>query len=284
MIKIVTDSTVQLSQEEIDQYNITIVPLSVMIDGTVYLDNVTITKEKFMDKMSESASLPTTSQPSVGSYVEVYDKLGADGSQVLSIHATGDLSGTYSAAVQGAQLSPTDVTVVDSRFIDRPLAHQVLTAAEMIEEGQSMDIILERLKELQKETTFYIGIVTLENLIKGGRISHTMGKISNFLNLKLMLQMTDKEGLTVETKGRGLKSLTKRIDKIVEEMSAAAPLKEIGITHVGLTTYSEKIIDKMTHHFPETPIHLAQASPVLMTHAGKGAFAITYLKKKGVSL
>lgn len=279
MLKIVTDSTVQLSQEEINEYNITIVPLSVMVDGTVYLDNVTITKEEFLEKMGKSKALPTTSQPSIGNYVETFDELGADGSQILSIHVTGDLSGTYSAAVQGAQLSKADVTVVDSKFIDRSLAHQVIVAAEMAQKGAEKEAILQRLKEIRKESALYVGVVSLENLIKGGRVSHTLGRISTFLNLKLMLKMTEEEGLTVDTKGRGLKSLTKRIDQVIEEMSLAEPLREIGITHVGITDYTEKLIKRMEHHFPETPIHLAQASPVLMTHAGKGAFAISYLQK-----
>lgn len=279
MLKIVTDSTVQLSQEEIDRYGITIVPLSVMIDGTVYSDNVTITKEEFLEKMGQSAALPTTSQPSVGSYLEVYEKLGADGSQVLSIHVSGDLSGTYSAAVQAAQLTKTNVTVWDSKFVDRPLAFQVLTAAEMAQEGADLDSILQQLDVVRNETVFYVGIVTLENLVKGGRVSNTLGKVSAFLNLKLMLKMTAEDGLAVDTKGRGMKSLTKQIDRIIEDVSAVSSLREISVTHVGITDYTQQLIDRLKQQFPDTPVFISQASPVLMTHAGKGAFAISYFKR-----
>lgn len=278
MLKIVTDSTVQLSQEEIDRYGITIVPLSVMIDGTVYSDNVTITKEEFLEKMGTSTALPTTSQPSIGSYLELYDQLGADGSQVLSIHVSGDLSGTYSAAVQASQLTKTDVTVWDSKFVDRPLAFQVITAAEMAQEGADVDSILQQLEVVRNESVFYVGIVTLENLVKGGRVSNTLGKISAFLNLKLMLKMTAAEGLAVDTKGRGMKSLTKQIDRIMDDIDSVSSLREISVTHVGLTEYTQQLIDRLKQQFPQTPITINQASPVLMTHAGKGAFAISYFK------
>ncbi|MER1685935.1 DegV family EDD domain-containing protein, partial [Enterobacter hormaechei] len=96
-IKIVTDSSVQLTPEEISQHNITVVPLTNMIDNTVYIDGETMTREDFMDEMEAAQNLPKNSQPAIGTFTDVFDKLTADGSQVLSIHMTETISGTVNS-------------------------------------------------------------------------------------------------------------------------------------------------------------------------------------------
>lgn len=275
-IKIMTDSTVQLSQEEKDTYGITVIPLSTMIQNTMYYDNQTISKAEFLKKMNESPSLPKTSQPAVGQYLELYNQLGADGSEILSIHVADYLSGTYSAAVQASSMTKSNVTVRNSGTLDRAMAYQVLTAAEMAQNNASMEEIVTALDKLKENIGFYVGVVDLENLIKGGRIGKTLGHISTLLNVKLMLEVTD-ESLVPITKGRGLKALKKKFNEIVQTMKEQGNIQQIGITHVGLTDFTEELISELKAQFPNAAYHIAYASPTLMTHAGKGAFAITYL-------
>lgn len=279
MIKILTDSTVQLSQEEVDSYGITIVPLTAMLQNTVYYDNETISKAEFLKKMKESPSLPKTSQPSVGQYVKLYNKLGEDGSEILSIHVAGYLSGTYSAAVQASHITKSTVTVRDSKTVDRALAYQVLKAAEMAQNDASLEEILTELDSLKETIPLYVGIVDLENLIKGGRIGKTLGRVTSALNIKIMLKVTD-TSLEPITKGRGLKALKKKMDSIIQEMKQFEDISQIGVTHVGLTEFTEGIIADLKNHFPGAHFHIAYASPTLMTHVGSDAFAITYLPRK----
>ncbi|KMO49853.1 DegV family protein, partial [Lacticaseibacillus rhamnosus] len=184
-IKIVTDSSVQLTPEEISQHNITVVPLTIMIDNTVYIDGETITREDFMDEMAAAQNLPKTSQPAIGTFTDVFDKLTADGSQVLSIHMTETISGTVNSARQAAQLAKGDVTVIDSQFTDRSMAFQVLAAAEMAEAGKDMPTILDKLKQIRDHTILVLGVTNLDNLVKGGRLSRVSGLISSFLNIKV---------------------------------------------------------------------------------------------------
>lgn len=277
-IKIMTDSTVQLSQEEQETYGITVIPLSAMIQNTLYYDNQTISKAEFLQKMNESPALPKTSQPAIGQYVELYNQLGADGSEILSIHVASYLSGTYSAAVQASKLTKSKVTVVDSGTVDRAMAYQVLVAADMAQKNASMEAILSELKTVKEKAELYVGIVDLENLIKGGRIGKVLGRVSTMLNMKIMLKVTD-TALNPEAKGRGLKSLKKKIQLIMEEMKQYEIIEQIGITHVGLTEFTEEVIAELKKQFPNAGYHIAYASPTLMTHAGKNAFAISYLGK-----
>ncbi|MGX7417749.1 DegV family protein [Carnobacterium gallinarum] len=275
-IKIVTDSTVQLSKAEIEKYQITVVPLNAMIDSVVYVDEETITKEEFLEKMNASTELPKTSQPAIGSFVDAYQKLSADGSQVLSIHVTEKLSGTVQAAHQASNLTKGKITVIDSKFIDRAMAFQVIAAAKMAQAGADLAEILAKLDTIRNKTDLYICVVNLDNLIKGGRIGHTMGKISNFLNIKLMLRLTP-NGLEPDTKGRGMRSMQKRVDKMIEDMKKTAGIKAIGITHIGLTPFNEEIVANFKKNFPGAEFFIAYASPSIMTHAGRDAFSIMYL-------
>ena len=182
-IKIVTDSSVQLTPEEISQHNITVVPLTIMIDNTVYIDGETITRDDFMDEMAAAQNLPKTSQPAVGTFADVFDKLTADGSEVLAIHMTETISGTVNSSRQAAQIAKGKVTVIDSQFTDRAMAFQVLVAAEMAEAGKDMKTILDKLEQVRDNTTLVLGVTNLDNLVKGGRLSRVSGLISSFLNI-----------------------------------------------------------------------------------------------------
>lgn len=113
-IKIVTDSTADLSEDMIGDLDIHVVPLSIFIEGETYLDRVDLSPEMFLEKMKASDELPKSSQPSAGVFAELYDELGKDGSKVISIHMTGGMSGTVRSAESAAEITETDVTVVDS--------------------------------------------------------------------------------------------------------------------------------------------------------------------------
>ena len=148
-IKIMTDSWVQLTEEEIKKYDITVVPLSVTIDGKTYVDGVDITRRDFIERMDEGSDVPKTSQPPIGRFVETIKKLTADGSEVLGIFLAKSLSGTIDAAKQAAQMVP-DAKVVchDSGYTDRSEGYEVLAAAKDAQAGKSIDEILDHLKKM----------------------------------------------------------------------------------------------------------------------------------------
>ena len=149
-IKIVTDSSVTIEPELVKQLDITIVPLSVMIDNVVYSDADLKEEGKFLQLMQASKNLPKTSQPPVGVFAEVFEDLCKDGSQILAIHMSHALSGTVEAARQGASLSTANVTVIDSSFTDQALKFQVVEAAKLAQEGKDMEEILSHVEEVKK--------------------------------------------------------------------------------------------------------------------------------------
>ena len=279
-VYIVTDSTADLTEEEVKQFEISIVPMNISIDDENYIDGVTITKEEFKEKMIASAELPKTAQPSIGRFVEVYDELGKNGDSVISIQMMRSISGTVDAARQAADITETNVTVVDSDFTSRSMGMIVKEAAKAAQDGKTVEEILEIVEDAKKRTTLYLTVVNLDNLIKGGRISQLMGMFSNLLNIKLFLQVINGK-IEIIQKGRGLKSLQKKYDEIFEQMkSAPKGIQEIGIMHAGLSDFNEGNIARVRELFPDVPLTIVTTSPIIMSHTGVDAMAITYLENK----
>ena len=279
-VYIVTDSTADLTEEEVKQFEISIVPMNISIDDENYIDGVTITKDEFKQKMIASSELPKTAQPSIGRFVEVYDELGKNGDSVISIQMMRSISGTVDAARQAADITETNVKVVDSDFTSRSMGMIVKEAAKAAQEGKTVEEILEIVEDAKKRTTLYLTVVNLDNLIKGGRISQLMGMFSNLLNIKLFLQVIHGK-IEIIQKGRGLKSLQKKYDEIFEEMKAVPNgIQEIGIMHAGLSEFNKGNIARVRELFPDVPLKIVTTSPIIMSHTGVDAMAITYLENK----
>lgn len=278
-IIIVTDSTADLTEQEIQDFNIHVVPLNITIQEEHYLDGETISKEEFKNKMIASSELPMTAQPSIGRFVELYDELGKDGSEIISIHLMNSISGTVNAARQAADITESTVTVVDSDFTSRSMGIIVREAANAAKEGKSVEEVLEVIESTRQRTKLYLTVLNLDNLIKGGRISRVMGAFSNLLNIKLFLEVINGK-IEIVQKGRGLKSLQKKYDEVFEEMKDCPNgIQEIGIMHAGLNEFNQSQIDTLRELFPDAKFTIVMTSPIIMSHTGVDAMAVTYLTK-----
>lgn len=270
-IKIVTDSSVTIEPELVKQLDITIVPLSVMIDNVVYSDADLKEEGKFLQLMQEAKNLPKTSQPPVGVFAEVFEELSKDGSQILAIHMSHALSGTVEAARQGASLSTADVTVIDSSFTDQALKFQVVEAARLAQEGKDMEAILSHVEEVKNHTELYIGVSTLENLVKGGRIGRVTGLLSSLLNIRVVMQMKDHE-LQPIVKGRGAKTFKKWLDELTTTLSERS-VAEIGISYSGSADWAKEMKESL-QAYVEKPISVLETGSIIQTHTGENAWAI----------
>ena len=270
-IKIVTDSSVTIEPALVKQLDITIVPLSVMIDNVVYSDADLKEEGKFLQLMQASKNLPKTSQPPVGVFAEVFEYLCKDGSQILAIHMSHARSGTVEAARQGASLSTADVTVIDSSFTDQALKFQVVEAAKLAQEGKDMAEILSHVEEVKKHTELYIGVSTLENLVKGGRIGRVTGLLSSLLNIRVVMQMKDHE-LQPIVKGRGAKTFKKWLDELITSLSERS-VAEIGISYSGNADWAKEMKESL-QAYVEKPISVLETGSIIQTHTGENAWAI----------
>ena len=272
-IRIVTDSSITIEPELVEKYNITVVPLSVMVDGVIYSDSDLREEGRFLDMMKHSKELPKTSQPPVGLFAETYEKLVKEGAeQIVAIHIMHTLSGTCEASRQGASLSGADVTVIDSGFTDQCLKFQVVEAAKLAEAGASLDEIVARVEEVKSKSELHIGVSTLENLVKGGRIGRVTGLLSSLLNIRVIMELKDYQLNTI-VKGRGAKTFTKWLDSYIDSIKDKdRKVAEIGISYAGTPNLAHELAEKL--EVLGAPISILETGSIIQTHTGEGAFAV----------
>ncbi|NHM29300.1 DegV family protein [Neobacillus terrae] len=274
-IKIVTDSTMDMPEKLVKELGIEVVPLSITIDRETYLDGVEIGPVEFIKKMSKTKELPKSSQPSAGAFLEVYDRLGAEGYEVLSIHMTGKMSGTVRSAESAARMTKTKVTVVDSQFISKALSFQVKEAAIMANEGKSLENILKRLDQIRENTRLYIMVDTLENLVKGGRIGKGKAFIGSLLNIKPIASLEGAEYSPI-AKVRSHTQVVKFLAKQFAEDVKGCTIKGAGIAHAEALELALKIKESVFELTGYQIEDIDYTNSTVSTHTGPGAFALMY--------
>ncbi|HFU5493783.1 TPA: DegV family protein [Streptococcus pyogenes] len=271
-IKIVTDSSITIEPELIKALDITVVPLSVMIDSKLYSDNDLKEEGHFLSLMKASKSLPKTSQPPVGLFAETYENLVKKGvTDIVAIHLSPALSGTIEASRQGAEIAEAPVTVLDSGFTDQAMKFQVVEAAKMAKAGASLNEILAAVQAIKSKTELYIGVSTLENLVKGGRIGRVTGVLSSLLNVKVVMALKNDELKTL-VKGRGNKTFTKWLDSYLAKNSHR-PIAEIAISYAGEASLALTLKERIAVYYNHS-ISVLETGSIIQTHTGEGAFAV----------
>lgn len=273
-IHIVTDSTADLTTEQITQHSIHVVPLTIQIDGKTYIDRVDIQAESFLDMMKSSKELPKSSQPAVGVFQELYDELGKNGDQIISIHMTGGMSGTVKSAQAAAEMTSSDVTVIDSRFISYALSFQVIEAARLAQEGANVEEIVKKLDIMRENTNLFVVVDTLENLVKGGRIGKGKALIGSLLSIKPIASLEGGEYTPVH-KARSHKQVVQYLFKQYLEDTKGKKVKAVGISQANGYSMSDplkKLIEDSGFH----NVQEAYTSPIISTHTGIGAIGFMY--------
>ncbi|AWG44905.1 fatty acid-binding protein DegV (plasmid) [Priestia filamentosa] len=274
-VRIVTDSTVDLQDEILKKYDIEVVPLSIHIDGETYLDRIDITPVQFMKKMKESEELPKSSQPSAGAFLELYNRIADEGYDIISIHMTGGMSGTVQSAETAASMSKGKVKVIDSRFISKALAFQVVEAAKMAMEDSSIEEICIELEVIRSKTKLFVVVDTLENLVKGGRLGKGKAFLGSLLNIKPIASLED--GVyTPVTKVRSHTQIVKYLANQLVEDAKGKTIKNVGLVHAEGFELASKLKAAIEELIGYTNISIENTTPIISTHTGTGAIGFMY--------
>lgn len=197
-MQIVTDSGTDALQalEGVPQIPIHVVPLAVTLDGVTYREGEDITGDEFYALLANGRGLPKTSQPAVGEFVELYQRLAQTDPDILSIHMSSGLSGTLISAQTVASMVPeAKVTLVDTRTLSVPAGWQVMAAARALAGGASLADALQAVERVRAATRTLFTLEELKYLIHGGRISHLKGLLASVLNIRPVIEV-EKEGGT----------------------------------------------------------------------------------------
>lgn len=247
--------------------------LNILVDGVSYSDK-DVSKDKFISMLKNAKELPKTSQPSIGDFLEVYDSF-EEGTEIVSLHVASALSGTSEAARQAGELSKNNVTVIDTTFAERAEAFQVIEAAKLAQSGVSVQDIVAHCEKVRQNTKLYLCVMTLDNLVKGGRVSRAKGLLSSLLNIKVIFEFKDGI-LTPMQKGRGAKSIEKFIDESVLSDLKKSQHKECGLGYVSSTAFFEETAEKIKALDTVEHMYVDYTIPTLAIHVGEGAFAVSY--------
>ena len=276
-VRIVTDSTSDLTEETAKTLGITVVPLNVHFGTEVRLDGVDLKATDFYQLLPTANPLPTTSQPSVGAFLETYKPLLESGEEIVSIHVSSKASGTYNSAIQAQQEldSSAPLVVIDTYMVSIGLGLVAKQAAKTANAGGSIEQVTESVKQAMKRVHFFGLLDTLEYLVKGGRIGKAAGFIGSLLNLKPLLTMRDGEVAPLER----ARSRSKGISRMVELASQLAPIEDLGVLYSTTPDEANALAERLSA-FTTSQVSVGQIGPVVGTHVGPGALAVGLLQSE----
>lgn len=274
MLQIITDSSADLPEDIIEKYNIHVVPLTVTIDESDYEEGVTITPQEFYKKMFSSRELPKTSQPSPSKFAKVFNELAEKG-ELLCLTISSGLSGTYQSACIARDMLNVKVTVFDT--LAGSLGHgiQIIKAAEMAAEGFSLNKIVEKLKEYREQMNILILLDTLENIVKGGRLSKFQGSIAKILDIKILLHGIEGKVEILE-KIRGKKKFLERTIEVIGERRKDFSDTVFGITHLDNIEDAEYLKRVIIERYNPKDVIINYMGATMGTYAGKGGLIVSF--------
>ena len=279
-VKLVTDSTCDLPRELAEQWGITVIPCNVHFDDEVYKDGIDIGPDEFYRRLVSSPRLPTTAQPSVNDFLQVYKPLTDEGHDVVSIHLSAKFSGTLNSAMQAReallppQLAESSgsgrIEIIDSQMTSMGLGLVTLSAAQTVRAGASFEQAVSSVKSSVPRTHCYFLLDTLEYLQRGGRIGKARAFVGSLLSIKPILMIRDGEAHPVErarTRDRGL-------EKLVDIIKSFGPTERLSILHSTVPDEAEAFKERLSDLVPEKEIIMARFGPVVGTYLGPGALGV----------
>jgi len=275
-IKIITDSTADLSKEIYDKYDIEVLPLLINFGEESYLDGVEINPNKVFERIEKDNILPTTAQVTPNRFIESYKKYLNEGYKIISIHMSSAMSGTYqSACIAKETLETKDIAVIDSQNVTAALGILVIKAAKLREKGYDIEQMEEELNNIKEKIKVSIYFDSLEYLVRGGRISKTVGIVGGILGIKLILEI--KHGLmSVKDKIRGNK---KSIKKIISDLERAnldedVPVILIDVNNIEIKGALKDYMKINNVKFVECPVGSS-----VSIHSGPGCCGVVFFNK-----
>ena len=278
MIRIISDSSSLYSEKKGQEKNITIASLTVHINGKNYREYEDIETEEFINIINEG-HIPTSSQPSIGHVVDMYNQYEED--EIINISMADGLSGTYNSAcvARGMAENPERIHVINSETLCGPQKYLVDLAAALVEEGKECKEIVDEINKALKESKSYLIPHDFDYLVRGGRISSIVGKIGSAIKLVPVMTMSDdKKSLVKFTTKRTYK---KAVQKIIEQMTEDGISSEhkLYIYHACNEDGAEEIKKIILSTIPDADIEVGLLGPAFTTQGGPGCISIQHIKK-----
>jgi DegV family protein with EDD domain len=271
-MKIVTDSAVDLPEEMFAQYGVERMPLLINFGTESLRSGLDIQPEEFYRRLAADPDhLPTTAQPSVGEFVELYRRVGQADKDIVSLHVSSGLSGTINSAAQAAKQCPElNITLIDTKTLSAAEGFQIVAAAQAIRRGWPLEELKQRVQEVADQTDIFFTLDTLHYLQKGGRIGRVQAMAGALLNLKPVITVDKGPGTYITVaKGRSMSKSIALIADLVKEKMKDRPAW-IHVLHTNSPAMAQQLTELVTQRLPTAKITTGQIVPVLGVHTGPG--------------
>ena len=274
-VAVVVDSTADIPQALRDEYNISVVPLTVLFGNETFLDGVEMTGDQFYKRLVEGNMHPKTSQPSPGQFVDVFERLGQDHDGIISIHLSGKLSGTVQSAHQAAELVPnTPIRIVDSGSVSMGIGFLALEAARMAQAGQSLDQVADQIEVMAQRAYVWAALDTLKFLERGGRIGGARAFLGTLLSVKPIIEIRGEVNPAEQ-----VRTHRKAMARLVELAKSQSPYSHIAVMYTTSRQYADEIVGQVQALGGDDQIVVAQLTPVLGVYGGPDLVGIAGIRK-----
>ncbi len=272
----VVDSTAYIPPDQVQQFGIKVIPQVLIWDDETMLDGVDIQPTAFYERLRDSKTMPTTSQATIGAFIEVFKPLVEAGRPILAILVSDKLSGTIQSAEQAkAEFPDAKIVIVDSESTAMALGFQVLAAARGAHDGKSFEEVTEIARQAKRQTGVLLVVDTLEFLHRGGRIGGASRLLGTALSMKPVLELQDGV-LDVVEKVRTRSKAQARLLDILEERIDGRPNLRLAVLHAAAEQQARDLLEIASNRLNPMETVLSEVSPVVGTHVGPGTLGLCY--------
>lgn len=274
----VTDSTAFLDDELKNNPDLYSIPLTILMDEEEFIDGVDLTAVQLFEKLKHLKNPPKTSQPSIGSFQGLYEKLSKEYDQIVSFLLSSKLSGTFSSSEQAAQLVDIPVTSIDSKILAYPLSALLKKGIELSKEGKSIQEVKKEIERIRDTNETYVVVGSLEQLHRSGRMSGVQFYLGSMLNVKPIISIED-GALKVKEKARSEKKAKEKMIDFLRSSYQKSRFKEAYILY-GLHLDAAKAWEKdLQEEFPDLTFYCCPLGATIGVHAGENTLGISWFNE-----
>jgi len=276
-IRIVTDSASDILPEQANRYAIEVIPLNVNFGDDVFKDGVDITASQFYTRLKASASIPHTSQPSAGEFMEFYQKIGRDADAIIGVYISNRLSGTIASAEAARGLVDVRVINIDGLSASQGTARLAILAAQAASAGLGVDEVVKAVELARTKAMTIFSVDTLEYLQKNGRIGRAQSMLGSLLQLKPLLHI-DADGVIAPLDR--VRTRSRVIPRLIEEAHARFPLGsrvEITVIEADAADRARELMELAMQGYDVADAAIATIGPVIGSHVGPGTLGLVMI-------
>jgi DegV family protein with EDD domain len=274
---IVTDSTCDIPQVLVEQYELEVVPCLLVIDGKEYVDGKDITREEFYKQLPSLKTQPTTAAPSIGDFSTRYNSLLTSGCEhILSIHAASTLTSILNIAQQAASEFPERITCIDSRSLSLGLGFQVLAAAEAAELG--LQAALDAIQSTHKRLHVSAALDTMEYLKRSGRVPGAVAMLGSLLNIKPLIELTNGEVKAIGA----VRTTSQANERMSRFLLEGGSLERLAILHTGAEGRAREFLNELMQQASQSvprDILMVNVTTVIGTHVGPNGLGFAAVRR-----